>query len=102
MRLLVWANVEVTGLARLYAQGPVDCRVRRLRPTPAMIEAGGWAHAWWRLKSDEWSDEVIAESIFKCMVSVLDGTVTLDQVKAQIDSSTADEFFRTTLSGDSA
>lgn len=29
-------NVEVTGLARLYAQGPVDCRVWRVWhiPTP--------------------------------------------------------------------
>lgn len=63
-------------------------------PTNAMIEAGGWAHAWWRLYSDEPSDDVIAESIFKVMVAAGDGTVTPDQVKAALNPNTGHEFFQ--------
>lgn len=38
--------------------------------------------AWWRLYSEEPSDNVIAESIFKVIIAVGDGIVTVDQMKA--------------------
>jgi hypothetical protein len=69
-----------------------------IQVTPEMREAGGWAHTYWRLYSDEPSDDLIAESIFGVMIAVASGRVTLDQVRAHVCPKTGDEFFRRLLS----
>jgi hypothetical protein len=51
---------------------------------------------------DEPSDDVIAACIFSVIVAVGDGTVTLDQVKAQLSPNTGDEFFQRFLVDGSA
>ena len=90
----------------LLAADPVDRRVGHLptenTPAMAMTEGGRCTHAWWRPYSGEPFDDVIVERIFKVMVSVGDGTVALDQVKAQLGPSTGDEFSRTVLLDGSA
>lgn len=62
--------------------------------TPDMAEAGGWAVLFWETRSNEHRREVIASSIFAIMNAVKGHRLTAAQVRDQINSSTADPFFR--------
>ena len=61
--------------------------------TKEMAEAGGWCITYFRLYSDEPSDDKIAKRVFEIMVSVDSGDVTLDQVKDHIDPKRGLRFF---------
>ena len=61
--------------------------------TPEMAEAGGIAHAYWRMFTDEPSEERIAESIYRTMADVGSGAVLISQVRANLGPKTGREFF---------
>ena len=67
---------------------------KSIEVTQEMAEAGGWALAWWRMYSDEPSDAVVANNVFKIMLAVRDGYVTSDQLKNHLNPNTGHAFFQ--------